>query len=168
MKQEELFQYIDEERKKQGLRQEDLRDLAQTAAVYSIKEVVAGRASTTGIKYIIQILDVLGLQLTVEDKDADWGLDMRLRRMPKKLFTAQRIESREIIRKEGFYARVDLFEKPEDCLKFVPTPCDIYEIWPHRLIRKHFDVIDHPFGTMYSYNDWISPDYIEDRVTHRK
>jgi hypothetical protein len=116
---------------------------------------------------LMELLDAHDMEFIIVDKDVNWGLDVRLRVMPKKLYVGERIESRSIVRQEGFHSRVDLFETPEAALNFYTKPCDVYEIFPHKLIRKQFDVIDHPLGTMYSYNDWISPDYIENRVTYR-
>lgn len=117
---------------------------------------------------VLTMLDALDLKLVVEDKDAEWGEDMaRLRMMPKKLYVGERIESRELIRQEGFYPRVDLFDSLDAALKFVPKPLDVYEIRVGRLIRKKFDLNDHPFGTMYSYNEWIDPGAILNMVTYR-
>lgn len=167
MKQEEIFKLIMEERKKSGIKVKDFNKESGTVAYGSMQQVLIGKGHTVGISNLIQMLDVLDLQFVIEDKDADWGLDMRLRRMPKKLFVVERIDNREMVRKEGFHARVDMFESPEAALKIYPKPCDVYEIWPHRLIRKQFDVVDHPFGPMYSYNGWVAPEYIENRATHR-
>lgn len=116
---------------------------------------------------ILELLDKLDLTFQIEDKDIDWGLDMRLRRMPKKLFHGERIEAREFVAQNGFYARVDLFESPEMVLKFIPKPCDVYEIYPGRLIRKYFDVVDHPYGLLYSFNEHIPAEYIVNKVTYR-
>lgn len=167
MNQEDIFRLIIEERIKQGVKRADLDKKAGTVSFASIHEVLNGKGITVGLLNIIKILDALNFQVSVEDKGINWGLDTRLRRMPKTLYVGERIESRAIKRQDGFHARVDLYETPEVALKFITQPCDVYEIHPHDLIRKHFDVIDHPYGTIYSYNDWISPDFIENRVTYR-
>lgn len=117
------------------------------------------------IDAIIMFLDGMGLTLAIEDKVMNW--DSRLKILPRKLFTGARIEARVYIKENGLDARVDLFETPEAVLQFVPTPCDVYEIYPLELLRNKFEVVDHPFGTLYSYNDNISPDYIESRTGHR-
>lgn len=163
----DYLKFIAEERRRQKITRIDFDKRAKTSAMSSLLEVVRGHGITIGFIYVLRMLDALGYTLVIEDKEANWGLDMRLRRMPKKLFVAERIESREHIRDDGFHARVDMFESPEAALKHYPKPRDIYEIYPHRLIRKHFDVNEHPFGTMYSYNNWVSPEYIQNRVTHR-
>lgn len=167
MTQEEIFTLIMEERKRQGFKREDFEKESGTATYGSMQQVLNGKGVSVMIKNLIQMLDVLDLTFAIEDKYANWGLDVRLRRMPKRLFLPERIESREVIRKEGFHGRVDLFETPEAALRFMPAPCDIYEIYPDELIRKHFEVSDHPYGTMYAYSDWVAPEYIENRVTHR-
>jgi hypothetical protein len=121
-----------------------------------------------GIDELFSTLEKLNLKLVIEDQDAEWGENMaRLRMMPKKLYTAERIEAREIIQKQGFYPRVDLFDNVETALKFAVKPCDLYEIRLGRLIRKKFDVQDHPFGTMYSYHDIIPVEAIVNKATHR-
>lgn len=124
------------------------------------------KQTNVSFDYFLKMLDALNLKVVIEDKDADWGLDMRLRMLPRKLYVAERIEVRGIIAKGGFSPRVDLFESPEVALKFFPPPMDVYEIHP-TLIRKKFDVADHPFGTMYSYDGWIDPQLIRNRVTYR-
>jgi hypothetical protein len=167
VRQEEIFHLIMDERKRQGRRREDFEKESGNRTYGSMQQVLNNIGHTVGIKYLIEMLDVLDMQIVIEDKKANWGLDMRLRRMPKKLYLAERIESRERVISDGLYARVDMFETPEAVLQFYPKPCDVYEIHPQRLIRKHFDVTEHPFGTMYSYNDWVAPEYIKNRATHR-
>lgn len=171
MTQEEIFQLIIEERKKQGFLREELDEKAGTVVFGTILEITNNKKksySSVMFSNLVKLLDALGFEVIIEDKNANWGLDMRLRRLPKKLFTGQRIEMREHIRTKGLDARVDLFDSPEAVLKFVPKPCDVYEVLPGALIRKHIDMNDdHPFGTMYSYNEHISPDHIENRVTYR-
>lgn len=167
MRQEEIFKLIIDKRRESGESREHFEKRAGTV-LGGMHDTLNGKNYTVGMLYIIKMLDALNLQLVVEDKDTNWGPDMgRLRMMPKKLFTGQRIEARDMIKKEGLYSRVDLFETPEEVLKFVPTPCDIYEINPSKLYRKKFDVVEHPFGMMYSYNEHIMPDFIKNMVTHR-
>lgn len=114
------------------------------------------------------LFDSINMDLIAEDKDIDWGMDMaRLRRMPKKLYHGERIEAREHIREDGLHPRVDFFDSIEAVLKFIPTPCDVYEIYPHRLPRRYFDVVDHPFGVMYSYNEHVPKEFIMNRITYR-
>jgi hypothetical protein len=117
----------------------------------------------------IDILDKLDLKLVVEDKDAKWGEDMaRLRMMPKKLFTTERVENRELVKKHGFHPRVDLFASPEIALKFIGVDCDVYEISLGLLMRRKFDVVEHPFGTIYSYTEHIPAESIRNWTTHRQ
>lgn len=167
MNQDEIFNLIINKRRESGEKREDFEKRVG-AVLGGLHDTLNGRNYTVGIMYIIRMLDALGLQLTVEDKDINWGPDMdRLRMMPKRLYVGERIESRELVREEGLHSRVDLFDNPESVLKFIPAPCDIYEISAGSLIRKKFDVIEHPFGTMYSYNAYIKPELISYRVTHR-
>lgn len=178
MNQNEIIQFILDERIRQGYTVNGLETKAGTTMGH-FKGVLNGdiadkghgktaQRQTVGLKAITKFLDALDLKIVIEDKDANWGEDMaRLRMMPKKLYVGERIEAREIIKKEGFYPRVDLFSTPEEVMKFLPGNCDIYEIRLGRLIRKKFDVIAHPFGTMYSYNEWIPPEAIVNWTTHR-
>lgn len=178
MNQEEMLQLALNERKKTGLTIEQFekkagvrlthyRDVLNTLRGKPTRSQDKNRLSVS-LLHFTKVLDALDLQLVIEDKDAEWGEDMaRLRMMPKKLYVGERIEAREVVQTEGFYPRVDLFEHPEQVLKFLPGNCDIYEIRLGKLNRKKFDVIEHPFGAMYSYNDWISPEAIVNRVTHR-
>lgn len=167
MNQEDILNIIVNERHSQGIKREDLEEKAGVC-LGNVMKVLSKNRGTIGLSYIIKMLDALDLKLTVEDKEVDWGTDMsRLRRMPKKLYHGERIESREYIRMEGFEGRVDLFESVEDVLKFVPKPCDIYEIRPGKLIRKSFDLVDHPYGTVYSYYDHIPSDRIVSMVTYK-
>lgn len=168
MKHEEILQFLLDEKKKQNLSRDKIEELSGTVSIGSIPEVQKGKRISIGLNNIIKLLDAFGYRLVIEDKDAYWGEDVeRLRIMPKKLYVGQRIETRELIKENGFDPRVDLFEKPEHVLKFMPDTCDIYEIRPSKLIRKKFDVLDHPFGTMYSYHEHIPPEFIVNRVTHR-
>jgi transcriptional regulator with XRE-family HTH domain len=167
MNQEELLNLIANIRKTRGIKRDDLEGKAG-ASIGGLLNVLSKRRGTIGLSYIIKILDALDLQIAIEDKDIVWGTDMnRLRMMPKKLYHGERIESREYIRLEGFEGRVDMFESIDDVLKFVPKPCDIYEIRPGKLKRKSFDLVDHPFGTVYSYYDHIPSDRVVSMVTYK-
>lgn len=169
MKQEEIFEVVVDERKKQGFSREELDFQSGTTIFGTILEITNGgkKRGTVMLSTLIKLLDGLGLELVIEDKQANWGLDMRLRRMPRKLYTGQRIEARELIRKEGLSERVDLFDSPEAVLKFITKPCDVYEVLPNNLLRKNMDMFEHEYATMYSYNGDVSPDAIENRVTYR-
>lgn len=117
---------------------------------------------------LFKLLDSFDLKLIVEDKEVDWGVDMtRLRMMPKVLFHGERIESRESIQEEGFLGRIDLFDNITTALKFIPKPCEIYEIRISGLTRIKFDVVDHPYGNIYSYFGHIPPAMIMKRTTYR-
>jgi hypothetical protein len=167
MNQEEILRVMLDEKKKQKLKTEVWEEKAGVRSG-NIREVLNGNVGQMGLLNVIKLLNVLDLQLVVEDKDAEWGENMeRLRMMPKKLFLGERIESRELVRSAGFYPRVDLFDSLESVLKFMPKPLDVYEIRLGRLIRRKFDVIHHPFGTMYSYNEHIAPGSVVNRTTHR-
>jgi hypothetical protein len=169
MTQEEILRLVVELRKERKIKREDFDEKVGTKATYGqALAVLNGANGTMGISYVMKLLDALDLQLVVEDKDANWGSDMeRLRIMPKQLFLAERLEARELVKYGGFYPRVDLFDNVETCLKFMPKPCEVYSIKTGKLIRKQFEVIHHPFGTMYSYHEHIPADAIIDRVTYR-
>lgn len=167
MNQEEILKLIVSERKRRRITREVLEKKAG-ANLGSVQNVLHRGKGTIGLSYLIKLLDALDLQITIEDKDIDWGTDMsRLRRMPKKLYHGERIESRDYLKLEGFEGRVDLFETVEDVLKFVPKPCDIYEINPATLKRKSFDLVEHPFGAVYSYYGHVPSDRVISMVTYR-
>jgi len=90
----------------------------------------------------------------------------RVRMLPKKLYHGERIEAREFA-KDGFFARVDLFESPEDVLKFIPKPCDVYRINPFKLVRKQLFVTDHPEAKIYNYYENIPKEHVYERMTYR-
>lgn len=161
MSKKEIAQSILDVIEKRGLRIKD----AAIAAGISDSNVhrFLKHHDSLSLGRLILLLDSLDLKFVVEDKGANWGLDERLRCMPKFLYCAGRMETRTMIQKEGFYPRVDLFETTGEVLSFFPTPCDIYEIRADGLIRKNFDLFDHPFGTMYSYNEHIPPELINHR-----
>ena len=90
-----------------------------------------------------------------------------MRKFPLRLFVAGRIETRGIIEREGFFPRVDCYESPEIALRFHTKPCDMYEIYTNRLVRKKMSIAEHPFGKLYSYHEHIPKDKIRFRITYR-
>lgn len=167
MKQDEIFQFIIDERVRQGMKREDLDALSGNRAYGSLQELLRGKGSTTGIKYVIDLLDVLQHKLVIEDENSNWSPRMeQVRHLPKKLFLTERREAREYVHRDGFQPRVDLYDNVETATKFAVTPCDLYEIDVKYLYRDCIDIEEHPYGKMYHYNEYtISPDSIISMVT---
>jgi hypothetical protein len=167
MEHEEIMKFLHREYKNKGFSRKSWEEKAGVNAG-NVTEVLRGRKGTMGLYHIMRLLDALDFRLVIEDKNIDWGTDMnKLRLLPKKLYHGERIEARETIKSEGFWGRVDLFETAEIALKFIPTPCDIYEIHPAELKRKSFELVEHPYGDIYSYFSNIPTKFIKNRVTYR-
>lgn len=167
MNQDEILHFVLEEQKKRGITQSKFKTNIGTN-YGSFWNPLHGYSKSIYLLTVITALDKLGYKLVIEDKEADWGPDMeQLRRMPKKLFHGERIEARDYVHENGFDSRVDLFESPDIVKKFIPTPCDIYELRVASLPRKHFEIMDHPFGKMYSFYSHIPAEKIISKTTHR-
>jgi len=155
MKQEEILQYMLDEKKTLKMRIEDWEKKAGCSSL-NVKEVLRQKKGTMGLKYAIQLLDAMDLELTIQDKGAKWSSNHEaVLRLPKYMYSGQRIEARQHIAANGFDPKVDLYLTVEDALHFVTKPCDIYTIESCDLWRDKFQVEEHPLAPIYHYHDHI-------------
>jgi hypothetical protein len=101
-----------------------------------------------------------------------WMMDtQRKTKAPKKAFHATSMDNVDSINRDGInphpvYGEIYLCETIEDCLKFVPRPCAIYEVNTKNLLPKRWRASDdHSYAhyrcDVYCYYGHISPENIK-------